>query len=84
LHEVFIPGSTVHVGEVSYFLLEKLFHFVIWMYHGILCNSVFYSTLRNDKNDWVKKYMYYDGARRRGKPKKIWSEVVEKFCRMPC
>jgi len=33
-------------------------------------------------NDWVKKCMEYEvkGARPRGRPKKIWWEIVEKDC----
>ena len=38
--------------------------------------------LRKDDNDWVKKCMEYEveGARPRGKPKKTWTEIVEKDC----
>jgi len=33
-------------------------------------------------NDWVKKCMEYEveGARPRGRPKKTWTEIVEKDC----
>jgi len=33
-------------------------------------------------NDWVKKCMEYEmeGARPRGRPKKTWTEIVEKGC----
>jgi len=36
--------------------------------------------LRKEDNDWVKKCMEYEveGARPRGRPKKIWTEIVEK------
>ena len=38
--------------------------------------------LRKDNNDWVKKCMEYEmeGARPRGRPKKIWREIMEKDC----
>jgi len=38
--------------------------------------------LRKEDNDWVKKCLEYevDGARPRGRPKKTWSEIVEKDC----
>ena len=38
--------------------------------------------LRKEDNDWVKKCMEYevDGARPRGRPKKTWTEFVEKKC----
>ena len=33
-------------------------------------------------NNWVKKYMEYqvEGARPTGRPKKAWTEIVEKDC----
>ena len=36
--------------------------------------------LRKDENDWAKKCMDYEveGVRPRGRPKKTWSEVIEK------
>ena len=39
--------------------------------------------LRKEDNDWVKKYMEceVEGARPRGRPKKTWTEIVEKDCR---
>jgi len=39
--------------------------------------------LRNEDNDWVKKCMEYEveGTRPRGRPKKTWTEIVEKDCR---
>jgi len=39
--------------------------------------------LRNEDNDWVKKCMEYEveDARRRGRPKKTWSEIVKKIVR---
>jgi len=38
--------------------------------------------LRKEDNDWVKKCMEYEveGSRPRGRPKRIWREVVEKDC----
>jgi len=38
--------------------------------------------LQKEDNDWVKKCMEYEvgGARRRGRPKKTWREIVEKDC----
>ena len=38
--------------------------------------------LREEDNDWVKKCMEYkvEGARPRGRPKKTWTEIVEKDC----
>ena len=38
--------------------------------------------LRKEDNDWVKKCMEYEmeGARPRGRPKKTWTEIVEKDC----
>jgi len=38
--------------------------------------------LREEENDWVKKYMEYEveGARSRDAPKKTWREIVEKDC----
>jgi len=37
---------------------------------------------RKEDNDWVKKCVEYevDGARPRGRPKKTWTEIVEKDC----
>ena len=36
--------------------------------------------LRKEDNDWVKKRMEHEveGARRRGRPKKTWTEIVQK------
>jgi len=38
--------------------------------------------LRKEDNDWVKKCMEYEveGSRPRGRPKRTWSEVVQKDC----
>ena len=38
--------------------------------------------LRKDDDDWVKKCMEYDveGPRPRGRPKRIWREVVREDC----
>ena len=38
--------------------------------------------LRKDNNDLVQKCIEYvvDGVRPRGRPKKTWSEVVERDC----
>jgi len=38
--------------------------------------------LRNEDNDWVKKFMEYkmEGARPRGRPKKTWRDIVQKDC----
>jgi len=38
--------------------------------------------LRMDENDWMKKCMDYEveGVIPRGRPKKTWSEVIEKDC----
>jgi len=38
--------------------------------------------LSKEDNDWVKKRMEYEvaGARPRGRPKKIWRELVERDC----
>ena len=38
--------------------------------------------LQNEDNDWVKKCMEYEveGDRPRGRPKKTWTEIVEKDC----
>ena len=38
--------------------------------------------LRNEDNNWVKKYVEYEveGARPRGRPKKTWREIEEKDC----
>jgi len=38
--------------------------------------------LRKEDNDWVKKCMEYEveGTRPRGRPKKTWTEIVEKDC----
>ena len=38
--------------------------------------------LRKEDKDWVKKCTEYevDGARPRGRPKKMWTEIVEKDC----
>jgi len=35
-----------------------------------------------EDNDWVKKCMEYEveGARPRGRPKKTWSQIVQKDC----
>ena len=39
--------------------------------------------LQEEDNDWVKKCMEYEveGTRPRGRPKKTWREIVEKYCR---
>ena len=39
--------------------------------------------LRKEDDDWVKKCMEYEaeGPRPRGRPKRTWTEVVEKDCR---
>jgi len=39
--------------------------------------------LRKEDNGWVKKCMEYEaeGARLRGRPKKTWREIVEKYCK---
>ena len=41
--------------------------------------------LLKEDNDWVKKCMEYEveGARPRGRPKKTWTELVQKDC-LPC
>ena len=41
--------------------------------------------LRKDENDWVKKYMEFEvgDVTPRGRPKKTWSEVIEKDCQTP-
>jgi len=38
--------------------------------------------LRKEDDDWVKKCMEYEveDPRPRGRPKRIWREVVEKHC----
>ena len=38
--------------------------------------------LRKEDNDWVKKCMEYEveGTRLRGRPKKTWTEIVQKDC----
>jgi len=38
--------------------------------------------LRKEDNDWMKKCMEYEveDARPRGRPKKTWTEVVQKDC----
>jgi len=38
--------------------------------------------LRKEDNDWVKKWMEYEvqGARSSSRPKKTWTEIVEKDC----
>ena len=38
--------------------------------------------LRKEDNDWVKKCMDYEveGARPIGRPKKTWTEIVQKDC----
>jgi len=38
--------------------------------------------LQKENNDWVKKCLEYEveGARTRGRPKKTWTEIVEKNC----
>jgi len=38
--------------------------------------------LRKDDDDWVKKCMEYDveGSRPRGRPRRIWKEVVREDC----
>jgi len=40
--------------------------------------------LRKEDNHWVKKCMEYEveGVRPRGRPKKIWREIVEKDCQV--
>jgi len=40
--------------------------------------------LQKKDNDWVKKCMEYEveGARPRGRPKKTWTEIVEKDCQV--
>jgi len=40
--------------------------------------------LQNEDNDWLKKCMEYEleGARPRGRPKKTWTEIVEKDCQV--
>jgi len=39
--------------------------------------------LQKEDNDWVKKCMEYEveGAMPRGRPKKMWREIVEKDCK---
>jgi len=41
--------------------------------------------LRKEDNDWMKKCMEYqlEGARPRGRPKKTWTEIVQKDCQSP-
>jgi len=36
--------------------------------------------VRKEDNDWVKKYMEYEveGSRPKGRPKRIWREIVQK------
>ena len=38
--------------------------------------------LQKEDNDWVKKCMEYEveGARSRGRPKKTWTQIVDKDC----
>ena len=38
--------------------------------------------LRKEDSDWVKKCMEYEveGTRPRGRPKRTWREIVEKYC----
>ena len=40
--------------------------------------------LQKEDNDWVKKCMEYEmeGARPRGRPKKIWREIMGKDCQV--
>jgi len=42
----------------------------------------YWHVLQKEGNAWVKKCMEYEleGARRRGRPKKTWREIVEKVC----
>jgi len=46
--------------------------------------SVLQHVLQKENYDWVKKCMEYEvkGARSRGRPKKIWREIVEKDCQV--
>jgi len=38
--------------------------------------------LRKEDNDWVKKFVEYEGegARPRDRPKKTWIDIVQKDC----
>ena len=47
--------------------------------HRLLCYG---HVLQKDDNDWVKKCMEYEveGTRPRGRPKKTWTEIVQKDC----
>jgi len=38
--------------------------------------------LRKEGTDWVKKCMEYEveGSRPRGRPKRTWKDVVQKYC----
>jgi len=40
--------------------------------------------LRKEDDDLMKKYIEYEveGARPRGRPKKNWREIVEKYCQV--
>jgi len=48
------------------------------------CQSMYFHTraLRTEDDDWVKKCMEYEveGPRPRGRPKRTWTEIVEKDC----
>jgi len=50
------------------------------------CQHIFVVTrwaeLQKEDNGWMKKHMEYEaeGARPRGRPKKTWTEVVQKDC----
>jgi len=46
--------------------------------------TVFHIPSSAQDNDWVKKCMEYEveGARPRGRPKKTWTEIVEKDCQV--
>ena len=48
----------------------------------LVCAVVNLHVLQKEDTDWVKKCMEYkvDGARPRGRPNRIWREVVEKDC----
>jgi len=76
-----VRGTYHFVGEI---LTEYCQHLLLAGI-GITAEqaAMVWACAAKEDNDWVKKCMVYEveGPRPRGRPKRTWTEVVEKDCR---
>ena len=67
-----VPSKELREIEIDDIILIQQQNRLRWYGH----------VLRKEDSDWVKKSMEYEveGSRPRGRPKRTWTEVVQKDC----